>query len=111
MTDILQSTLVRPPLCAFHTNQSIILPLQFLNNPMRLAKHTPEARVHSGAVGIVGYSFAVGGFWVEGLRHVGLGQLGKGTGFEAEEFEHGVEFGYVGCCEKRVVLVWGEGGS
>lgn len=77
---------------------------------MRLAKHTPEARVHSGAVGIVGYSFAVGGFWVEGLRHVGLGQLGKGAGFEAEEFEHGVEFGYVGCCGERVVLVgFGEG--
>ena len=76
---------------------------------MRLAKHTPEARVHSGAVGIVGYSFAVGCFWVEGLRHVGLGQLGKGAGFEAEEFEHGVEFGYVGCCGKKgyVSCVWG----
>ena len=75
---------------------------------MRLAKHTPEARVYVGAVGIVGYSFAVGGFWVEGLRHVGLGQLGKGAGFEAEEFEHGVEFWYVGCCGKKgcVSCVW-----
>ena len=77
---------------------------------MRLTKHTPKARVHSGAVGIVGYSFAVGCFWVEGLRHVGLGQLGKGAGFEAEEFEHGVEFWYVGRCGERDVLVgFGEG--
>lgn len=104
MTNILQRALISTPLGTLHTYQPIILTLYLLNNPVALTEHTPKSGVYIGTVRVIGNTFTIGCFWVEVVAHVGLGQLAEGAGFEAEEFEQFVEFGYVGCCERSVYV-------
>jgi hypothetical protein len=105
MTDILQRALVSPPLGTIYTDQSIVFTLQFLNDPVALTEHTPESRVHCSTVRVIGNTFTIGCLWVEVFSHVLLGQLAEGAGFEAEEFEHLVELGYVGCYARRLSVI------
>jgi hypothetical protein len=98
MTDILQRALVSSPLGTLHTDQSIVFTLQFLNDSVALTEHAPKSGIHSGTVRVIGNTFTIGCLLVKVLLHVLSGQLAEGAGFEAEEFEHGVELGNVGCC-------------
>lgn len=105
MTNILQRALVSAPLGTLYTDQSIVFAFQLLDDSVALTEHTPESRVHCGTVRVIGNTFTIGCLWVEVISHVLLSQLAEGAGFEAEEFEHLVELGYVGCYARRLSVI------
>lgn len=110
MAHVLQGALVRAPAAASHADQAVVFAFDALDDAVRLAEHGPEARAAGCAVGVVGDALPVRGLGVEGVGHVFASQLAEGAGFEAEEFEHCVEFGDVCCWRKvRELLVSGVG--